>query len=53
MWYVDDVMISTSTIEDHIERLDEVFACLKRTGIKCKPSNSEIVRTLFITSGGW
>ena len=36
--YVDDVVIATPTLEDHIERLDEVFACMKRTGLKCKPS---------------
>ena len=26
MCYVDDVVITTPTLEDHIERLDEVFA---------------------------
>ena len=29
---------------DHIERLDEVFACMKRAGLKCKPSKSEILK---------
>ena len=38
--YVDDVMITTPTLEDHIERLDEVFACMKRAGLKCRPSKS-------------
>ena len=28
--YVDDVVIATPTLEDQIERLDEVFACMKR-----------------------
>ena len=37
MCYVDDVVIVTPTLEDHIEGLDEVFACMKRTGLKCKP----------------
>ena len=41
--YVDDVMIATPTLEDHIERLDEVFACMKRAGLKCKPSKCEIL----------
>ena len=27
MCYVDDVVIATPTLGDHIERLDEVFAC--------------------------
>ena len=42
--YVDDVVIATPTLEDHIERLDEVFACMKRSGLKCKPSKCEILK---------
>ena len=44
MCYVDDVVIATPTLEDHIDRLDEVFGCLKRAGLKCKPSKCEILR---------
>ena len=44
MCYVDDVVIATPTPEDHIERLDEVFACMKRSGLKCKPSKCEILK---------
>ena len=44
MCYVDDVVIVTPTLEDHIERLDEVFACMKRSGLKCKPSKCEILK---------
>ena len=36
MCYVDDVVIATPTLEDHIDRLDEVFGCMKRAGLKCK-----------------
>ena len=43
MCYVDDVVIATPTLEDHIERLDQVFACMKRAGLKCKPSKCEIL----------
>ena len=42
MCYADDVVIATPTLEDHIDRLDEVFGCMKRAGLKCKPSKSEI-----------
>ena len=42
--YVDDVVIATSTLEDQIERLDEVFACMKKAGLKCKPSKCEIFK---------
>ena len=41
MCYVDDVVIATPTLEDHIDRLDEVFTCMKQAGLKCKPSKCE------------
>ena len=44
MCYVDDVVIATPSLEDHIERLDEVFTCMKQAGLKCKPSKCEIFR---------
>ena len=44
MCYVDDVVIATPTQEDHIERLDEVFTCMKQAGLKCEPSKCEIFR---------
>ena len=44
MCYVDDVVIATTTLEDHVERLDEVFACMKRVGLKCKSSKCEILK---------
>ena len=44
MCYVDDVVIATPTLEDHIERLEEVFSCMKQSGLKCKPSKCEILR---------
>ena len=44
MCYVDDVVIATPTPEDHIDWLDEVFGCMKRAGLKCKPSKCEILR---------
>ena len=43
MCYVDDVVIATPTLEDHIDRL-EVFGCMKRAGLKCKPWKCEILR---------
>ena len=44
MCYVDVVVIATPTLEDHIERLDEVFACMNRSGLQCKPSKCEILK---------
>ena len=42
MCYVNVVVIATPTLEDPIERLDEVFACMKRAVLKYKPSKCEI-----------
>ena len=50
--YVDDVVIATPTLEDHFERLDEVFACMKRSGLKCKPSKSEKLKDSIKDSTG-
>ena len=47
MCYVDDVVIATPTLEDHLKRLDEVFGCMKQAGLKCKPSKCEILRDSF------
>ena len=44
LYYVDDVAIAKPTLKDHIDRLDEVFGCMKRAGLKCNPSKCEILR---------
>ena len=44
MCYVDDVVIATPTLKDHIDRLDEVFGCMKRAGLKRKLSKCVILR---------
>ena len=44
MCYVDNVVLATPTIEDNIERLDELFACMQRAGLKYKPSKCEILK---------
>ena len=50
MCYVDDVVIATPTLEDHIERLEEVFSCMKQAGLKCKPSKCEILWAAWLTN---
>ena len=50
MCYVDDVVIATPTLEDHIDWLDEVFGCMKRACLNCKPSKCE---PLGIQSSTW
>ena len=42
--YVDDVMIATATLKDHIDRHDEVVDCMKRACLKCKLAKCEILR---------
>ena len=44
MYYVDDVVIATTTLEDYIDRLDEVFSCMKHVGLKRKPFKCKILR---------
>ena len=34
MCYMDDVVIASPILEDHFERLDEVFACMKKSRTK-------------------
>ena len=40
--YVDEVVIATLTLEDHIKRVDEVFTSMKQACLKCKPSKRKI-----------
>ena len=42
---VEDVVIATSNLANHIERLDEEFACMKKAGLKSKASKCEILNT--------
>ena len=51
MCYVDDVVIATPTIADHIDRLDEVFRKLREAGLKCKPSKCEISKNEVVYLG--
>ena len=43
MCYVDDVVMAIPFLANHINRLHEVFDCMKRAGLKCKPSKCEIL----------
>ena len=44
MGYVDSIVKATPTLEDQFDQLDQVFACMKRAGLKCKLSKREISR---------
>ena len=52
MCYIDDVVIATVTLVDLID-LDEAFGCIKRVGMKCKPSNVKSLGAQSSTWGEW
>jgi hypothetical protein len=43
--YIDDVLIATSTVEEHLIRLQEVFQCLRNAGLKIKASKCQFFET--------
>jgi transposase InsO family protein len=36
--YIDDILVATNTIGEHLERIREIFACLRKAGLKLKAS---------------
>ena len=36
--YLDDIFIWSSSVEEHLERLEAAFQCLLEEGLKLKPS---------------
>ena len=45
MAYIDDIVIVTETIEDHLERIKEVFECLREAGFKMRAEKCDFMRT--------
>ena len=45
MAYIDDIVIATETIEDHIMRIKEVFECLRQAGFKMRAEKCDFMRT--------
>ena len=45
--YIDDIVLFSATIDDHLVQLQRVFDCLKDTGLKLKPK-----KMLFISEKG-
>ena len=45
MAYIDDIVIATETIEDHIVRIKEVFECLREASFKVRAKKCDFMRT--------
>ena len=45
MAYIDDIVIATETMEDHIMRIKEVFECLREAGFKMRAEKCDFMRT--------
>lgn len=43
--YMDDILIASSTIEEHLEKLEMVFKRLRQYNLKLKPSKCQFLKT--------
>ena len=49
--YLDDIILYSSNLDDHFEKLDEVLSRLKRAGLKLKPSKCEFIKDEVVYLG--
>ena len=45
MAYIDDIVIATETVEDHLVRIREVLECLREAGFKMRAAKCDFMRT--------
>ena len=43
--FIDDIVIATETVEDHMERLGEVLQCLREAGFKKRVSKCDFMKS--------
>ena len=44
MAYIDDIVIATETVEDHMVRLREVFECPREAGFKMRVAKCDFMK---------
>ena len=49
--YIDDILTATNTVEEHLDRLEQVFQCLQEAGLKLKASKCQLLQTEIIFLG--
>ena len=52
MAYIDDIVIATETVEDHMVRLREVFECLREAGFKMRVAKCDFMKSKIKYLGG-
>ena len=45
MAYIDDIVIATETVEDHMARLREAFECLREAGFKMRVAKCDFMKS--------
>ena len=45
MAYIDDIVIATETVDDHMVRLREVFECLREAGFKMRVAKCDLMKS--------
>ena len=45
MAYIDDIVIATETVEDHMARLREIFECLREAGFKMRVAKCDFMKS--------
>ena len=50
--YLDDIIVHSKSVEEHLKLLCEVFTCLRRAGLKIKPSKCHLLQTSVCHSAG-
>ena len=42
--YIDDVVVYANSMQEHLERLDQVLACIEKTKLKIKSSKCRFAK---------